>query len=141
MKRKERVGYTTGVFDMFHIGHLNIIRKSKGECDKLIVGVCTDRLVRELKDKDPIIPFEERAEIVRNIKYVDEIVPQDKRDEIADFHKYHFNVIIKGDSWKGTERWNNLEEEFKKLGVEVKYFPYTKHISSTKLREKIKPKV
>lgn len=132
---KEKTGYTTGVFDMFHVGHLNILRRAKEKCDRLIVGICTDELVRELKDRDPIIPFEERAEIVRHIKFVDEVVPQGKIDEIGDYYRLKFDVIFKGDDWKGTDKWNRLEKEFNKLDVRVLYFPYTKHISSTKLRE------
>jgi len=135
MSKKEIVGYTTGVFDMFHVGHLNILRKAKGKCDKLIVGICTDELVRDLKDRDPVIPFEERAEIIRNITFVDRVVPQEKIDEIGDYHKLQFDVMFKGDDWKGTDKWNRLEKEFKKYGVEVVYFPYTKHVSSTKLRK------
>jgi glycerol-3-phosphate cytidylyltransferase len=135
MNKKEIVGYTTGVFDMFHVGHLNILRRAKENCDKLIVGVCTDELVHELKDKDPIIPFDERVEILRNIKFVDEVVPQSKIDEIGDYHRLKFDVMFKGDDWKGTDKWNRLEKEFKKFGVEVMYFPYTKHVSSTKLRK------
>ncbi len=135
MENKEQVGYTTGVFDMFHVGHLNILRRAKERCDKLIVGVCTDELVQELKGRKAIIPFEERAEIVENIKFVDKVVPQEKIDEIGDYHRLKFDLICKGDDWEGSEKWNKLEKEFKKLGVEVIYFPYTKHVSSTKLRK------
>ncbi len=135
MNDKKIIGYTTGVFDMFHIGHLNLLKKAKEKCDWLIVGVCTDELVRELKNKDPIIPFEERVEIIKNISCVDEVIPQEKIDEIGDFHRLGFNIMFKGDDWKGTEKWNNLEKEFKILGVNVIYFDYTKHISSTKLRK------
>ena len=135
MNDKKIIGYTTGVFDMFHIGHLNLLKKAKEKCDWLIVGVCTDELVRELKNKDPIIPFEERVEIIKNISCVDEVIPQEKIDEIGDFHRLGFNIMFKGDDWKGTEKWNNLEKEFKILGVNVIYFGYTKHISSTKLRK------
>ncbi len=135
---KKIVGYTTGVFDMFHIGHLNLLRRAKERCDILIVGVCTDDLVRKLKNRNPIIPFEERAEIVRNIKFVDEVVPQAKIDEIGDCHRLKFDIIFKGDDWKGTEKWNHLEKEFKEMGVDVQFFPYTNHISSTELRKRIR---
>ncbi len=134
MKQQKIIGYTTGVFDLFHIGHLNLLRKAKEKCDWLIVGVCTDDLVRVLKDRDPVIPYEERVEIVKNISCVDEVVPQEKIDEIGDFQRLHFDVMFKGDDWKDTNKWNRLEKEFKDLGVEVIYFTYTKHISSTKLR-------
>jgi glycerol-3-phosphate cytidylyltransferase len=134
MKQQKIIGYTTGVFDLFHIGHLNLLRKAKEKCDWLIVGVCTDDLVRVLKDRDPVIPYEERVEIVKNISCVDEVVPQEKIDEIGDFQRLHFDVMFKGDDWKDTNKWNRLEKEFKDLGVEVIFFTYTKHISSTKLR-------
>jgi len=120
---------------MFHIGHLNLLNKARERCDWLIVGVCTDDLVRELKNRNAIIPFEERIEIVKNISCVDQVVPQENIDEIGDFHRLHFNIMFKGDDWKGSEKWNSLEKKFGLLGVEVVYFDYTKHISSTKLRE------
>jgi len=135
VKKKKQIGYTTGVFDMFHIGHLNLLNKARERCDWLIVGVCTDDLVRELKNRNAIIPFEERIEIVKNISCVDQVVPQENIDEIGDFHRLHFNIMFKGDDWKGSEKWNSLEKKFGLLGVEVVYFDYTKHISSTKLRE------
>jgi len=130
-KNKKIIGYTTGVFDLFHIGHLNILKQAKSCCDYLIVGITTDSLVLKIKNKKPIIPFKERIEIVRNIKYVDETVIQGKIDEISDFKKYNFDIIFKGDDWKKTEKWNNLKKEFKKMGVKVKFFPYTKNTSST----------
>ena len=136
--KKYRVGYTTGVFDMFHIGHLNILRRAKEKCDYLIVGVSTDELVMEYKNKTPIIPFEERAEIVRSIDCVDRVIAQENRDKYAAWRELKFDVMFVGDDWKGKPLFMKVEEEFKKVGVDVVYFPYTKDTSSTILREKLK---
>ena len=135
----KRIGYTTGVFDMFHIGHLNILRRAKEMCDYLIVGVSTDELVEYEKQKRPIIPFEERMEIVKSIRYVDEVVPQIDKDKLAAFHRLddRFNVMFVGSDWKGTPQWIEYEKQFAPYGVEIVYFPYTKGTSSTILREKI----
>lgn len=135
--KKYRIGYTTGVYDMFHIGHLNILKNAKSQCDYLIVGVSTDELVYKSKNKYPIIPFDERMEIVRAIKYVDEVVPQENKDKLAAYEKYKFDVMFVGDDWKGSELFTRCEEELKKRGSSVVYFPYTKSISSTMLREKL----
>ncbi|MFQ7299831.1 adenylyltransferase/cytidyltransferase family protein [uncultured Clostridium sp.] len=135
--KKYRVGYTTGVFDMFHIGHLNILRRAKEKCDYLIVGVSTDELVMEYKNKTPIIPFEERAEIVRSIDCVDRVIAQENRDKYAAWRELKFDVMFVGDDWKGKPLFMKVEEEFKKVGVDVVYFPYTKDTSSTILREKL----
>jgi glycerol-3-phosphate cytidylyltransferase len=131
------IGYTTGVFDLFHIGHLNIIKRASHNCDYLIVGVTTDELVYQLKGRYPIIPFEERIEIVRSLKLVDEVVPETTSDKMVAWRNLNFDVIFKGDDWKGSEKWNQLEKEFAAVGVKVVYFPYTKHTSSTSLREVI----
>ena len=135
--KRYRVGYTTGVFDMFHIGHLNILRRAKEKCDYLIVGVSTDELVMEYKNKTPIIPFEERAEIVRSIDCVDRVIAQENRDKYAAWRELKFDVMFVGDDWKGKPLFMKVEEEFKKVGVDVLYFPYTKDTSSTILREKL----
>lgn len=127
------IGYTTGVYDMFHIGHLNIIRKAKEQCDYLIVGVSTDELVEHDKHKTPVIPYAERAEIVSAIKYVDMVVPQENKDKMEAWQKYHFNKMFVGSDWKGTQQWEHFEEEFKDTGVEIVYLPHTDGISSTKL--------
>lgn len=132
--KKYRVGYTTGVFDMFHIGHLNIIQKSKELCDFLIVGVTTDELVA-YKNTKTIIPFEDRCRIVENIKGVDKVVAQVNMDKIAAWEKLDFDVCFVGSDWKGTKKWKKIEIDFKEVGVDVVYFEYTKSISSTKLRE------
>jgi len=128
------IGYTTGVFDLFHIGHLNLLRKAKAQCDYLIVGVSIDPLVA-YKNKHAVIPFEERIEIIRSIKYVDEAVPQENMDKMEAWRKYHFNVMFVGDDWKGTEKWNNYEKQFAEVGVKIVYFPYTKGTSSTLINE------
>lgn len=132
--KKYRVGYTTGVFDLFHIGHLNILRKAKEQCEYLIVGVTTDELV-SYKNKKSVIPFEERIEIVRAIKYVDEAVPQESMDKMDAWDRLHFDVMFVGDDWKGTEKWLKYEEQFQKVGVDIVYFPYTKGVSSTLLNK------
>ena len=135
--KKYKIGYTTGVFDMFHIGHLNILKRAKEECEHLIVGVSTDELAKSYKNKTPIIPYEERAEIVKAIKYVDEVVPQISRDKMEAYERIRFNAMFAGDDWKGKPLWVEVEKKLKEKGVDVVYFPYTKHISSTILREKL----
>ncbi len=128
------IGYTTGVFDLFHIGHLNLLRRAKAQCDYLIVGVTVDELVL-YKNKHAVIPFEERIEIVRSIKYVDEAVPQVNMNKMEAWEKYHFNRMFVGDDWKGTEKWNRIEDEMRSVGVELVYFPYTKGTSSTLINQ------
>ena len=124
------IGYTAGVFDLFHIGHLNLLKNAKGMCDKLIVGVSTDELVL-YKNKKPVIPCDERIEIVRNIKYVDGVVAQEHMDKLEMCKKLKAEILFVGDDWYNTEKWNNYEEEFKKNGIKIVYFPYTKGTSST----------
>ena len=135
---KKVIGYTTGVYDMFHIGHLNIIRRAKEQCDYLIVGVSTDELVRKEKNKTPVIPFEERAEIVSALKYVDLVVPQENKNKLEAWEKYKFDKMFVGSDWQGTEAWLKFEEEFKPYGVEIVYLPHTDGISSTELTSVIK---
>ena len=131
------IGYTTGVFDMFHIGHLNILRRAKEKCDYLIVGVSTDDVVESYKHHRPIIPYEQRAAIVEAIKYVDEVVPQTTMDKTVFLREHHFDVMFHGDEWKGTELYNHYEEEFAKYGARIEYLTHTEGISSTMLRKKI----
>lgn len=138
--KKYKVGYTAGVYDMFHIGHLNLLKKAKEQCDYLIVAVSTDELVMKSKNKKPIIPFEERKAIVEAIKYVDMVVPQIDKDKFGAWEKYHFNAMFVGDDWKGKPLFMEAEKKLKEVGTDVVYFPYTKHISSTILREKLKEK-
>ena len=131
------IGYTTGVFDMFHIGHLNILRRAKEQCDHLIVGVSTDELCLSYKHKKPIIPFDERKAIIEAIRYVDEVVIQTDRDKFQAWQHYHFNRLFVGSDWKDTPFFVQLEKQFKEVGVEVVYLPYTKETNSTLLREKL----
>ena len=131
------VGYTTGVYDMFHIGHLNILKRAKEQCDYLIVGVSTDELVQHDKNKTPIIPFEERCAIVEAIRYVDKVVPQTDKNKFAAWEKYHFNKMFVGSDWKGTPQWAKFEEEDSPVGVEIVYLDHTDGISSTILRNRL----
>lgn len=128
------IGYTTGVYDLFHIGHLNLLKNAKGLCDKLIVGVTVDDLV-SYKGKTPMIPFEERIEIVRSIKYVDAAIPQYDMDKLKACKKLGAQILFVGDDWYDTGKWNQYEEDFKKEGIQIIYFPYTRGISSTKISE------
>lgn len=136
--KQYKVGYTTGVFDLFHVGHLNILKKAKEHCDYLIVGVSTDELVMEYKHRKPVIPYTERAEIVAGIKYVDKVVPQITREKFVAWEHLLFDAMFVGDDWKGSALFNELEVEFKQVGVEVVYFPYTKGVSSSIVKKKIK---
>jgi len=135
--KKYKIGYTTGVYDMFHIGHLNILKRAKENCEYLIVGVSTDELVSNYKHKKPIIPFEDRRAIVESIKYVDKVVAQDSMDKLAALDKFEFDVVFVGSDWQGTEKWNKIEEDFKARGVDVVYLSHTDGISSTILRDKL----
>ncbi len=136
--KKYKVGYTTGVFDLFHIGHLNILEKSKELCDTLIVAVCTDEYVQETKNLTPIISYEDRARIIASLKCVDKVVPMTYTDKLRAWEEYKFDVLISGDDWKGSERYNLTEKQFAPLGVDVCYVPYTKSISTTMIKEKLK---
>ena len=134
------VGYTTGVFDMFHIGHLNILRRAKEQCDFLIVGVSTDELVQHDKNKTPIIPFDERCEIVKAIRYVDKVVPQINKDKYAAWENLHFTKMFVGSDWQGSPQWKGYEEQYAKVDVKIIYLSHTNGISSTMLRERITTK-
>lgn len=135
--RNAIIGYTCGVYDLFHIGHLNLLKNAKGMCDKLVVGVSVDKLV-EYKHKHSVIPFSERIEIVRNIKFVDAAIPQEDLDKYKMWEKLHFDILFVGDDWFKHPRWKLMEAKFKKVGVRVVYFPYTKGTSSTILNETLK---
>ena len=134
MKKIPTIGYTTGVFDLFHIGHLNMLKNAKSLCDKLIVGVTTDELVA-YKNKRAVISFEERIEIVRSIKYVDAAVSQDSMDKMEAWKRYHFDLMFVGDDWFNTPKWQDFEAQFKAVGVRIVYFPYTKGTSSTLINQ------
>lgn len=124
------IGYTTGVFDLFHIGHVNILRRAKSLCDKLIVGVSSDELVL-LKNKKSVIPFDERIEIVSSIKYVDVAVPQLTYDKIDAHNRFKFNIMFVGDDWYKTKKWKIYEKKLILRKVKIIYFPYTSKTSST----------
>ena len=132
--KKYKVGYTQGVYDMFHIGHLNLINKAKAQCEYLIVGVNSDSLVNSYKHKKTVIPEKERSEIVRNIKAVDECLIVGTLDKTETLQKIHFDAVFIGDDWKGDKRWEKTEHDLAKFGVDVVYLPYTDGISSTMLR-------
>ena len=135
--KKYKVGYTTGVFDMFHIGHLNILKKAKEQCDYLIVGVSTDEVVKEYKNKTPIIPFEERIAIVSELKCVDKAVAQTSMDKMKAWQELHFDALFHGSDWKGSDMYNKIVEEFNAIGVDVVFLPHTEGISSTMLAVKL----
>lgn len=128
------IGYTSGVYDLFHVGHLNLLRNAKNMVDKLIVGVSTDELV-EYKHKRPVIPFNERIEIVNSIKYVDLAVPQVNLDKVEAFDRYKFDFLFVGDDWFKDEKWNDYEKRLNQKGAKVVYFPYTKSTSSTLINQ------
>ena len=131
------IGYTQGTYDMFHIGHLNLIRNAKAQCDYLIVGVNSDELVASYKNKSAIVPLSERMDIIEAIRYVDEVVACTTLDKVEMQKKLHFDKIFIGDDWKGNERWRQTELDMRALGAEVVYLPHTEGTSSTMLREKL----
>lgn len=133
--KKYKIGYTTGVFDMFHIGHLNLIKRAKEQCEYLIVGVSTDDLVINYKNKKPIIPFEERLAIIESVRYVDRAVPQYTMNKMDAWKDLKFDVLFHGSDWKNSEMYNEIIENFKTVGVDVVFFPYTDGISSTSLSD------
>lgn len=130
----ERIGYAAGAFDMFHVGHLNILRHAKENCDFLIAGVVSDEMLRLVKGVDPVVPTGERVEILKHIRYVDDVYVETVPDKLDVWREVGFTHFFKGDDWRGTEKGERLEQEFAKVGVEVVYFPYTAHTSSTHLR-------
>ena len=135
--KKYKIGYTDGVYDLFHVGHLNMINTARNYCEYLIVGVHGDEVGREYKKRTPIIQEEDRRKIIASIKGVDKAVINQFRDKMKLWELYHFNVIFIGDDWKGTERWNHFEKILGEIGVDVIYVPYTKGISTTEIRQRI----
>lgn len=136
--KKYKIGYTTGVYDMFHIGHLNILRRAKEQCEKLVVGVTTDELCFKRKNKFPIINEKDRMTIVQAIRYVDYVVLQKDMDKLRAVKELGADVVFVGSDWKGTNSWNQYEKEFSSVGCAVEYLDHTDGISSTILRKKIK---
>lgn len=139
--KKYKVGYVQGSFDMFHIGHLNLIKNAKSICDYLIVGVNSDELMKSFKHKTPIIPEDERLEIIEAIRYVYEAHIVTNRDKLEALDKFHYQALIMGDDWKGTDFYKKVEQQLKEKNAEVVYFPYTKTTSSTLLRDAIYERV
>lgn len=135
--QKYKIGYTTGVYDMFHVGHLNILQRAKAQCDYLIVGVTTDKLCSERKGKYPVINEADRVAIVEAIRYVDQVVLQQDMDKLDAVKKYHADVVFVGSDWKGTDVWKAYELQFASVGCDVVYLPHTDGISSTELRERM----
>jgi glycerol-3-phosphate cytidylyltransferase len=129
--KKEIIGYTSGVYDLFHVGHVNLLKRSKSLCDKLIVGVTTDELLIDYKKKKSVIPYQEREEIVSSIKYVDVVVPQHNMDKVSAYEKLKFNIMFVGDDWYKDKKWKKYEKDLGDFGVKIIYFPYTKGTSST----------
>lgn len=136
--KKYEIGYTTGVFDLFHIGHLNILKRAKEQCEYLIVGVSTDECTEDYKHKKPIIPFDQRIEIVKAIKYVDEVVPQTSMDKIKAWETLKFDALFHGSDWQNSDMYNKIINDLAKLGVDVIFLPHTEGISSTDISKKIK---
>lgn len=135
--KKYKIGYTTGVYDMFHIGHLNVLKNAKDLCEYLIVGVSTDELVASYKHKIPIVPFDERIAVVKAIRYVDKVVPQISMDKFAAWEQLHFNAIFHGDDWKGSNMYNEIEAKLNAVGVDMVFLPHTQGTSSTMLKDVI----
>lgn len=132
-KKKYQIGYTTGVFDLFHIGHLNLIRRAKEQCEFLIVGVNTEELVKEYKGKTPVISFEQRLEIVASIRYVDAAIAQTNLDKLKAWEILRFQALFQGDDWKGHPRYIKTEADLKTVHADMVFLPYTKDISTTLL--------
>lgn len=136
--KKYKVGYTTGVFDLFHIGHLNILRRAKELCEYLIVGVSTDECVKSYKNKIPTIPFDQRAEIVKAIRFVDEVVPQETMNKMEAWEKLKFEALFHGSDWQNSEMYNKIVKDFNELGVDVVFLPHTDGVSTSEISDKIK---
>ncbi|WP_284575530.1 adenylyltransferase/cytidyltransferase family protein [Streptomyces sp. 2P-4] len=133
-RRPYRVGYAPGAYDLFHIGHLNILRHARSRCDYLVAGVVSDEMAELAKGRRPMIPLVERLEIVRSVKYVDAAFVETVPDKVETWRQVRFDVLFKGDDWRGTPKGDKLESDFAAVGVDVVYFPYTVHTSSTQLR-------
>lgn len=131
------IGFTAGTFDMFHIGHLNLLKNARSRCDYLIVGVNSDRLVEEYKGKKAVVPLEERMEIIRELRCVDEVIWIDSLNKEISWHQKHYHLLFIGDDWKGNPRWKQTEIQMAEYGVKVIYLPHTDGTTSTLLREKL----
>ncbi|BBA97074.1 putative cytidyltransferase [Actinacidiphila reveromycinica] len=129
-----RVGYAPGVYDLFHVGHLNILRHARSQCDYLVAGVVSDEMAELAKGRSPVVPLVERLEIVRSVRFVDAAFVETVPDKLETWRQVRFDVLFKGDDWRGTDKGRRLERKFAAVGVEIVYFPYTVHTSSTQLR-------
>lgn len=129
-----RIGYAAGAFDLFHVGHLNILRQARSHCDFLIAGVVSDEVLEQTKGRRPVVPLAERMEILEHVRFVDQVHAETALDKLETWQVLRYDVFFKGDDWRGTPRGNDLERRFAAVGVEVVYFPYTVHTSSTQLR-------
>ena len=141
MGRKYKIGITVGVFDLFHVGHLNLLERCKVMCDKLIVGVCQDDYVTQVKKKTPVYPAKDRMRILAALKCVDEVIPvsiEETEDKMLLIKNHPFNVLFSGDDWKGTPRYLKTEEQFAKYGAKIEYLSYTHGISTTAIKDKLK---
>jgi glycerol-3-phosphate cytidylyltransferase len=128
------IGYAPGAYDLFHIGHLNLLRHARAQCDHLIAGVVSDEMLQRTKGRAPVVPLPERLEIVRSLRIVDEVHAEVVPDKLDTWREVRFDVLFKGDDWRGTPKGDRLERDFAAVGVEIRYFPYTVHTSSTALR-------
>ncbi len=135
--KKYKIGYTQGTFDLFHIGHFNLLKNAKSQCEKLIVGINSDQLVAEYKNKITCMKEQERAQIMEAIKYVDEVIIVNTLDKVDAYKKIKFDAIFIGDDWKGNERWAQTEKDLKKYNVDVVYLPHTDGISTTMLKKEL----
>jgi glycerol-3-phosphate cytidylyltransferase len=129
-----RIGYAPGAYDLFHVGHLNLLRHAKSRCDFLIAGVVSDEMLELTKGRRPVIPLDERLAIVSHISYVDRAIAEVLPNKLETWESVRFNVLFKGDDWRGTAKGEKLERDFAEVGVEIVYFPYTLHTSSSMLR-------
>ena len=136
-EKKFKIGYTTGTFDLFHVGHLNLLEKAKENCEILIVGVSTDELVKEYKGELPVIPFEDRIRIVGALKCVDKVIAQKTLNKLDVLPDIQYDVLFHGDDWKNTKMYNEIEEKLREQKVSCIYFPYTKSVSTKSIKEKI----
>lgn len=136
---KYKVGYLAGAFDLFHIGHLNLIRKAKDRCEYLIVGALTDEMILKCKNKPPYIPFEERRQILEAIRYVDEVVAvtEENHEKMKAWNLYHFDCLFSGDDYAGNPYWIEDQQSLNKVGSNIEFFPYTKSTSSTMIKAAI----
>lgn len=140
MEKKYKVGYTCGVFDLFHVGHLNLLERCKEQCECLIVGVCDDEYVRKIKKTEPVVDERDRVRILKALRCVDDAILVDivtTDDKMLALEKIKFDVLFSGDDWRGSERYQKTEKQFASLGVSIEYLPYTKGVSTSDMKKKM----